>query len=346
MQTHGKRTARIVLGATASLGLALAGITAAAGLPAGAAARPGRSVSSAQLTTVSIGIAAPEGNLLLPLYAEQNGFFKKHGIDAKVVILTGGTILQALAGGAIQFASMGAPEPEEAVLNGTRMEWLASWDNRTPVQLIGAPGITSIKQLAGKPVGITAAGSTTDVLLGFALKEAGMSLSDVHIEPLGSQGSLNGAFVAGTIDAQILGPPDTELMLRAKPGSSVLVNFASKYAYPGGGAVAMSAYARSHKAVVLQVLAALSAALQSWRHNPSAAEFTIVGASPGTTAVEAKETYRTDIASINPSMLPSPAAERDVLRSLEVFPQFLAAARKARPAEFFDLAPLEQLNRG
>ncbi len=81
-----------------------------------------------------------------------------------------------------------SPAPELAVADGEQIKWIAEWEGHADLFLLGRPGVSTTKDLAGKSVAETVAGSTTAVLTQVALQDAGV-LTSAHLQPLGNVGA-------------------------------------------------------------------------------------------------------------------------------------------------------------
>src|SRR5262247_1415485 len=92
--------------------------------------------------------------------AQEKRFFAKHGLEGELLYINSGTMnIAALVGGSVQVA-VGGPVSIEARLRGVKLlilgnplPWLAS-------NLVTAPDIKSISDLAGKFAGISRFGSS------------------------------------------------------------------------------------------------------------------------------------------------------------------------------------------
>jgi ABC-type nitrate/sulfonate/bicarbonate transport system substrate-binding protein len=95
------------------------------------------------------------------------GIFKKNGLDLKIVNFAGGSkMTQALVAGSIDIAD-GAGTEMALVAKGAQMMAVCESSSTFPFVAIGIPwdsAIQSLKQLRGKKIGITSAGSLTDWL--------------------------------------------------------------------------------------------------------------------------------------------------------------------------------------
>jgi NitT/TauT family transport system substrate-binding protein len=119
-------------------------------------------------TTLIVGKAAATADPVMAVnVGDQLGFFKKHGVDLRIIDFTGGSkMTQAMMAGSIDIAD-GAGIEMAFIAKGVPM--LAVCENTTtlPFLSIGVPWDSSIKskaELKGKKIGVSSAGSLTDWL--------------------------------------------------------------------------------------------------------------------------------------------------------------------------------------
>ncbi len=165
------------------------------------------SSASAQ-TTVKIGLAVPNYGPYAPVHAaEELGYYKENGIKAEITAYRGGAAAQeALAAGAVDILSFFPPGAALAVKKGIK-EKVVGIGSATPygwhiVVMTNSP-YKSVKDLAGKKVGITAKGSTTDFYALWAANRAGVQVETI---PVGAP-SLIPTLKSGQIDAAVLNSP-------------------------------------------------------------------------------------------------------------------------------------------
>jgi NitT/TauT family transport system substrate-binding protein len=154
-------------------------------------------------------IAVGGRNLLyyLPLtIAESLGYFKAEGLEVEIVDFAGGSkALQAVVGGSADVVS-GAFE--HTLLMQPKGQKLRAFvlQGRAPQIVLGInpktmPGFRSIADLRGKKIGVTAPGSSTQVLANYVLAKAGVKPAEVSIIGVGASTGAVAAMRAGQIDA-------------------------------------------------------------------------------------------------------------------------------------------------
>ena len=182
------------------LGLALT-LTAFAAL--------GLNVQAQPLEKQKVSIAVGGKNLLyyLPLtIAEQLGYFKEEGLQVEISDFAGGSkALQALVGGSADVVS-GAYEHTinmqakgqaitAFVLQGRAPQIVLAVSNKT------MPNYKSIADLKGKKIGVSAPGSSTNMVANFVLAKGGLKPTDVSFVGVGTAAGALSALRSGQIDA-------------------------------------------------------------------------------------------------------------------------------------------------
>jgi NitT/TauT family transport system substrate-binding protein len=154
-------------------------------------------------------IAVGGKNLLyyLPLtIAETQGYFKAEGLDVTIADFAGGSrALQALIGGSADITSGAFEHTINMQVKGQRLRAFVL-QGRAPQIVLGVstktmPNYKSPADLKGKKLGVTAPGSSTQVLANFVLAKAGLKPSDVSIIGVGAGNGAVAAVRAGQIDA-------------------------------------------------------------------------------------------------------------------------------------------------
>lgn len=157
-------------------------------------------------TDLAIGVGGKPLLYYLPLtVAEQKGFFKEEGLNVTINDFAGGSkSLQALVGGSVDVVT-GAYEHTIRMQNKGQ-DIVAVCDlGRFPGIVIAvrkslAGEIKTIADLKGRKVGVTAPGSSTALLLQYALQKNGLTSADVAQIGIGGGASAVAAIKNGGID--------------------------------------------------------------------------------------------------------------------------------------------------
>lgn len=154
-------------------------------------------------------IAVGGKNLLyyLPLtVAEQLGYFKAEGLDVSVVDFAGGSrALQAVVGGSADVVSGAFEHTVNMQFKGQFLRAFVL-QGLAPQIVLGInpktmAGFKTMADLKGKKIGVTAPGSSTNVMVNFVLAKAGLKPSDVSIIGVGAGNGAVAAMRSGQIDA-------------------------------------------------------------------------------------------------------------------------------------------------
>ena len=193
--------------------LILSGI-AAASLPLLATAQ------SLEKSKVILAVGGKNLLYYLPLtIAEQMGYFKAEGLDVTIVDFAGGAkALQAVVGGSADVVSGAFEHTVNMQFKGQPMRAFVL-QGATPQIVLGVspktlPNFKSIADLKGKKVGVSAPGSSTNVVVNFLLAKAGLKPSDVSIVGVGTGSGAVAAMRSGQIDAMSNLDPVITLLLR------------------------------------------------------------------------------------------------------------------------------------
>ncbi|MFP8836085.1 ABC transporter substrate-binding protein [Hydrogenophaga sp. XSHU_21] len=157
----------------------------------------------------------------LPLtIAEQLGYFKDEGLDVTIVDFAGGArALQAVVGGSADVVSGAFEHTVNMQFKGQPMRAFVL-QGLAPQIVLGVnpktmPNFKTVADLKGKKIGVTAPGSSTNVMVNFVLAKAGLKPSDVSIVGVGASSGAVAAMRAGQIDAMSNLDPVITLLQRS-----------------------------------------------------------------------------------------------------------------------------------
>lgn len=204
-------------------------------------------------------------------------FFANEGLDVELVYTRGGNAaMQALVGGAVDYAATSFDVAVQAFANGAEIRRFATTGRLPLFALAVAPGqvneVNAFKDLEGKTVGISALGNADHTLLLFLLKQAGADSSTVQFAALGP--NMFEALRRGQVAAGMVQEP--ALTLIVADGGRVLFNamdLADAQKFLGGPyefmGVSYRAAEREERLEEMQAVArALEAGLQFQRQAP------------------------------------------------------------------------------
>ncbi|HTN69541.1 MAG TPA: ABC transporter substrate-binding protein [Methylomirabilota bacterium] len=203
--------------------------------------------------------------------AQQEGLFKKNGLDVELIhIPSSSRGIQTILAGEIAFSFMDGNNEVQANLKGANLALVAGATNRQVFSLMARPEIKKISDLRGKKIGITRIGSSTHTSALFALGSAGLKIGDYQILPLMEVPNILTALVAGQIDAGVVSPPTNSRARKA--GFNELMNLAKEGPeYVSVGVGTSRAYIKANEDTVRRVVRSYAEGVQIFKTNKAAA---------------------------------------------------------------------------
>ena len=223
-----------------------------------AAAGSSAAASTPALTTVSVG-NFPNSALTLPFaIAQDQGYFRDAGLNVQVVPGTSGpTLASELIGGTTQIAVEVPSNAFPAMQQGEPLVAMPPY-GRLDLAIVtpDGSGVTSLKSLAGKKIGVTALGASTQTFAEYVLGLQGISPKSVTFVAVGALATQEAALRNHVIDATVL---SSDTIAAATASGIKLTTLASSLGGTAGQLGAMglqsfwtttTSYQASHPAVV------------------------------------------------------------------------------------------------
>jgi len=170
---------------------------------------------------VTIAVGGKNLFYYLPLtIAEQLGYFKDEGLDVTIVDFAGGSrALAAVVGGSADVVSGAFEHTVNMQFKGQPMRAFVL-QGAAPQIVLGInpktmPNFKTVADLKGKKIGITAPGSSTNIMANFVLAKAGLKPSDVSYIGVGASSGAVAAMRSGQIDAMSNLDPVITLLQRS-----------------------------------------------------------------------------------------------------------------------------------
>jgi ABC-type nitrate/sulfonate/bicarbonate transport system substrate-binding protein len=274
--------------------------------------------------------------------ANDQGFFKKEGLDAEVVNLAKPIDIQSLVSGDVQITVDGSAAID-AIAGGANLTYIAVPLPVYTQGVYGQPSIQSIRDLVGKNVGVTSQGGSSDNALRTLFMRDGVDQTQVNIVYLREDAAILAALQTGTVQAAILTSPNT---LRAREAGmrEIVDTVPLNLRTINTGISVRKDWAREHEDQVLSFLRAYMEASKVAKTDPAT-----------TKALITKYTGLDDAAMLNESYENSAAGwaiyplirDADVQNVIDLSNTAEVKARK--PSDYYDnsyLLKLESFARG
>src|ERR1043166_5525606 len=180
---------------------------------------------AATVEKINASYGAISGSMAPLWVAKEAKLFEKQGLDVNLVYIPGGPrSIMSLIGSSVQFVNHSGMPALEAYQRGADTALIASSMNQLEHAIIGQKNITSVEQLRGKVLGISAIASLTDILMREGLRLSGISEKDVTILPVGDEAGRLNALQTGRVQAVIIS--GIQRLTATRMGFRQLVDFA------------------------------------------------------------------------------------------------------------------------
>jgi ABC-type nitrate/sulfonate/bicarbonate transport system substrate-binding protein len=202
----------------------------------------------------------------LPMwYAASKGIFKKNGLDVDLRFTASSTGVAALLAGEVQVFQGGGSEVLSANVEGGDIVLVGNLVPIYPYVFMVSKDINSLSDLKGKKVGVSSAGSTSDIATRVGLSQKGLDPDrDVVIVPVGSSQNRTAALLNGSIQGGLDQPPGS-IVLEAQ-GLHVLFDLAAqKLPVVNNGIAFKKTFIGSNKDVVQRYIDSLVQAIAALR---------------------------------------------------------------------------------
>ena len=157
---------------------------------------------------VRFSVAAVTGSYMDEFVAIEKGYHRDEGLTVEMIRAGGGIATQALIAGDLHF-STSAGSALGAMLRGAEIKVVYTNIDRPGYQVwSGKPEIKSLKDLAGKKVGVTSRGDTQELSVRLLLRKHGIDANSVAYIPVGFGATRLAALQTGNVDAVPLGAGD------------------------------------------------------------------------------------------------------------------------------------------
>src|SRR6185295_4609416 len=250
-------------------------------------------VTALGMLALATGVAAAQGKVkvsiavggagcfcyLPTVLAKQLGEYDKAGLEIELIDFKGGSqALQAVIGGSADVVSGYYDHCVNLAAKGQALQAFVVYD-RYPVMILAvspeATDIKSVKDLAGKAVGVSAPGSSTDFFLKYLLAKNGMDPNGTSVVGIGLAATAVAAMEHGKVQAAVmLDPAATLLQNKFKDKFRILADVRTRKdtldifggEYPGGALYTRADWIAKNEATVQKMTNAIIATLK-WIHS-------------------------------------------------------------------------------
>src|SRR5882762_5907982 len=257
---------------------------------------------AAAQTKITIAVGGGACLCYLPtVLAKQLGEFDKAGLAVELVDLKGGSdALNAVLGGSADVVSGYFDHCVNLAAKKQELVSFVVYDRYPGLVLVVSPShnkeINSIKDLAGKKVGVSAPGSSTDFFLKYLLKKNGLDPTSASVIGVGLGATAVAAMQQGQIDAAVMLDPSVTVLQGNYPDLKILSDTRTQKDtlgvfggdYPGGALYSTTAWVNSHEKEAQALTHAIVNTLD-WIHSHSSEE--IMAKMPEEVVGKNKELY-------------------------------------------------------
>src|SRR5262252_4801930 len=236
------------------------------------------------LAKITIAIGGGRCLCYIPtVLAEQLGEYKKAGVEIELINFRGGSqALTAVIGGSADVVSGYYDHCVNLAAKNQNLQAFVVYD-RYPGLVLGVSPrhtneVNSVKDLAGKKVGVSAPGSSTDFFLKYLLTKNSVDPDAAAVIGIGLDATAVAAMEQGTVDAAVMLDP-TPTLLKAKYPLKILSDTRTQAdtlavfggEYPGGALYTRADWIAKHEKETQALTNAILATLK-WIHSHSAEE--------------------------------------------------------------------------
>jgi NitT/TauT family transport system substrate-binding protein len=246
--------------------------------------------------TLTTGLAAAQSKVTIAIgggaclcylptvLAKQLGEYEKAGLNVELVDLKGGSdALKAVLGGSADVVSGYFDHCVNLAAKKQELQSFVVYDRYPGLVLVVSPShtneIKSVKDLAGKKVGVSAPGSSTDFFLKYMLKKNGLDPAGTAVIGVGLGATAVAAMEQGQIDAAVMLDPSVTVLQGSHPDLRILSDTRTQKdtletfggEYPGGALYSTVAWINGHEKETQALTNAMLATI-AWIHSHSPEE--------------------------------------------------------------------------
>ena len=209
-------------------------------------------------------------NAVTPLWiAQDQGFFRKYGLDADLIFIISGTATQAMLAGQVPFGLLAITHVANAVAAGGDLTMVLGLLNTLDYLFVTLPSIKSAEELKGKRVAIGTPSGLPGLMTFMVLDHFGMNpkRDNITLLQIGSVPARMAALRAGSVEATSL-PPELAQVIASERYNVLFDAAKENIPFQGSGLVMSRKLIQSNPQLVENMAKALIEAV-AFIHNPS-----------------------------------------------------------------------------
>lgn len=140
--------------------------------------------------------------------AQERGYLKEEGIELRIVMMQTTPGLQALVSGAIQYSGAGSSALVAVAKGGAPLKTVLAVNDKVHQWMVGRPGVSTIKDLKGKRLGVTGLASAAVFMFRQLAPKQGIDPNKDVTYITMPTGNRLAMIHSGAIDAMIVGNED------------------------------------------------------------------------------------------------------------------------------------------
>ena len=219
---------------------------------------------SPKLATVRIGYVSRSILDMPYIIARDRGLFREEGLEPELIFIKAAQTIPAMLAGGIDFGTATGTAVAAAV-SGVNVRVVFALTDKPSFDLIAIPSITTVQQLRGKKLGVTAYGALAEILARQILIANKVPADQAYLLPLGTSDVTYLALKAGTIDATMLQIPQNFLAM--DEGFQKLASGADVYRAVQGGLTTTKATISDRPELVTKMIRATQRSLRLIRND-------------------------------------------------------------------------------
>lgn len=141
----------------------------------------------------------------------EKGIFREEGLDAEITVLAANLAVPAMLNGDVDYITVPDPSWQAVVKGGEPIRQVMEIKGNNSWRIFVAPGLTSGKQLDGKPIAVNSRASSNQVATEQALKSIGLDPSKNTFVVTPNYADIVGAMKSGAVSGASMSSPQSYL---------------------------------------------------------------------------------------------------------------------------------------